>query len=178
MNKVIIIIIIIKPRIYWWYPGWRPNMVKVKEVLCILSFWFDDFQKRSLPLHGDWIITRVHIIFVVECLCKIWTFKWKDNIVARNTQYSVIFMENNKQTLVNIANYKHPGYVYWYWNIFSHCSQPIVVSRLDDLSYFSLSHISIFRSSCIVVECFITVNNEVWFSTRTNFYFKLYKQYV
>lgn len=88
MNKVIIIIIIIKPRRYWWYPGWRPNMVKVKEALCILSFWFDDFQKRSLPLHGDWIITRVHIIFVVECLCKIWTFYWKDNIVARNTQYS------------------------------------------------------------------------------------------
>jgi len=45
---------------------------KSQRSLCILSFWFDDFQKkRSLPLHGDWIITRVHIIFVVECLCKL-----------------------------------------------------------------------------------------------------------
>lgn len=86
-------------------------MVKVKEALCILSFWFDDFQKkkkkRILPLHGDWIITRVHIFFVVECLCK------TEHICEKITSSleilnKVIFMENNTKTLVNIANYKHP----------------------------------------------------------------------
>lgn len=51
--------------------GMKTKHGKIKEALCILSFWFDDFQKRLLPLHGDWIITRVHIIFVVERLCKI-----------------------------------------------------------------------------------------------------------
>lgn len=101
-------------------------MVKVKEALCILSFWFDDFQKKKFAFAWGLDHHSCTYNFCCRMFVQNLNILMKRYIVARNTQiYTVIFMENNIQTdackYCELLTPRRRLLVLEH--IFSHCSQ-------------------------------------------------------